>query len=185
MPFSLASLQQAAAIVHQSLPPTPQIRWPLLCEALGCEVWMKHENHLPVGAFKLRGGLVYFHHLAHQGERPAAVISATRGNHGQSVAFSASRYGIQPIIVVPHGNSREKNAAMRSLGAELIEHGEDFQASREYAAERARREGLHLIPAFHPWLVAGSPATAWSCSPRWPTLTKSTCRSVWVRASAA
>ena len=155
MPFSLAALQQAAAIVHQSLPPTPQIRWPLLCEALGCEVWMKHENHLPVGAFKLRGGLVYFHHLAHQGERPAAVISATRGNHGQSVAFSASRYGIQPIIVVPHGNSREKNAAMRSLGAELIEHGEDFQASREYAAERARREGLHLIPAFHPWLVAG------------------------------
>ncbi|MBF3223310.1 pyridoxal-phosphate dependent enzyme, partial [Pseudomonas aeruginosa] len=97
MPFSLAALQQAAAIVHQSLPPTPQIRWPLLCEALGCEVWMKHENHLPVGAFKLRGGLVYFHHLAHQGERPAAVISATRGNHGQSVAFSASRYGIQPI----------------------------------------------------------------------------------------
>ena len=90
MPFSLAALQQAAAIVHQSLPPTPQIRWPLLCEALGCEVWMKHENHLPVGAFKLRGGLVYFHHLAHQGERPAAVISATRGNHGQSVAFSAS-----------------------------------------------------------------------------------------------
>ncbi|WP_073647677.1 threonine dehydratase [Pseudomonas aeruginosa] len=155
MPFSLASLQQAAAIVHQSLPPTPQIRWPLLCEALGCEVWMKHENHLPVGAFKLRGGLVYFHHLAHQGERPAGVISATRGNHGQSVAFSASRYGIQPIIVVPHGNSREKNAAMRSLGAELIEHGKDFQASREYAAERARREGLHLIPAFHPWLVAG------------------------------
>ena len=139
MPFSLASLQQAAAIVHQSLPPTPQIRWPLLCEALGCEVWMKHENHLPVGAFKLRGGLVYFHHLAHQGERPAGVISATRGNHGQSVAFSASRYGIQPIIVVPHGNSREKNAAMRSLGAELIEHGEDFQASREYAAERARQ----------------------------------------------
>ncbi len=135
MPFSLAALQQAAAIVHQSLPPTPQIRWPLLCEALGCEVWMKHENHLPVGAFKLRGGLVYFHHLAHQGERPAAVISATRGNHGQSVGFSASRYGIQPIIVVPHGNSREKNAAMRSLGAELIEHGEDFQASREYAAD--------------------------------------------------
>ena len=84
MPF--LSLQQAAAIVHQSLPPTPQIRWPLLCEALGCEVWMKHENHLPVGAFKLRGGLVYFHHLAHQGERPAGVISATRGNHGQSVA---------------------------------------------------------------------------------------------------
>ena len=185
MPFSLASLQQAAAIVHQSLPPTPQIRWPLLCEALGCEVWMKHENHLPVGAFKLRGGLVYFHHLAHQGERPAGVISATRGNHGQSVAFSASRYGIQPIIVVPHGNSREKNAAMRSLGAELIEHGEDFQASREYAAERARHEGLHLIPAFHPWLVAGVASYSLGCSPRWPTLTKSTCRSVWVRASAA
>lgn len=155
MSFSLAALEQAAAIVRQTLPPTPQIRWPLLCEALGCDVWMKHENHLPVGAFKLRGGLAYFHHLAHQGERPAGVISATRGNHGQSVAFSASRHGIHPVIVVPHGNSREKNAAMRSLGAELVEHGEDFQASREYATERARRDGLHLIPAFHPWLVAG------------------------------
>ena len=155
MPFSLSALEQAAAIVHQSLPPTPQIRWPLLCEALGCEAWVKHENHSPVGAFKLRGGLVYFHHLAAQSPRPAGVISATRGNHGQSIAFAASRLGLPATIVVPHGNSREKNAAMRALGAELIEHGEDFQAAREHAGELAARDGLHMIPSFHPWLVAG------------------------------
>ncbi|WP_435605527.1 threonine dehydratase [Pseudomonas knackmussii] len=155
MPFSLPALEQAAAIVHQSLPPTPQIRWPLLCEALGCEAWVKHENHSPVGAFKLRGGLVYFHHLATQSPRPAGVISATRGNHGQSIAFAASRLGLPATIVVPHGNSREKNAAMRALGAQLIEHGEDFQAAREYAGELAASEGLHMIPSFHPWLVAG------------------------------
>lgn len=155
MPFSLPALEQAAAIVHQSLPPTPQIRWPLLCEALGCEAWVKHENHSPVGAFKLRGGLVYFHHLAAQSPRPAGVISATRGNHGQSIAFAAARLGLPATIVVPHGNSREKNAAMRALGAELIEHGEDFQAAREYAGLLAASEGLHMIPSFHPWLVAG------------------------------
>lgn len=155
MPLSLPALEQAAAIVHQSLPPTPQIRWPLLCEALGCEAWVKHENHSPVGAFKLRGGLVYFHHLAQQSPRPAGVISATRGNHGQSIAFAAARLGLPATIVVPHGNSREKNAAMRALGAELIEQGEDFQAAREFAGERAARDGLHLIPSFHPWLVAG------------------------------
>ncbi|WP_160287841.1 threonine dehydratase [Pseudomonas knackmussii] len=155
MPFSLPALEQAAAIVHQSLPPTPQIRWPLLCEALGCEAWVKHENHSPVGAFKLRGGLVYFHHLAAQSPRPVGVISATRGNHGQSIAFAAARLGLPATIVVPHGNSREKNAAMRALGAELIEHGEDFQAAREYAGLLAASEGLHMIPSFHPWLVAG------------------------------
>lgn len=155
MPFSLPALEQAAAIVHRSLPPTPQIRWPLLCEALGCEAWVKHENHSPVGAFKLRGGLVYFHHLAAQSPVPAGVISATRGNHGQSIAFAAARLDLPATIVVPHGNSREKNAAMRALGAELIEHGEDFQAAREYAGKLAASEGLHMIPSFHPWLVAG------------------------------
>lgn len=155
MPLSLPALEAAAAIVHRSLPPTPQIRWPLLVEALGCETWVKHENHSPVGAFKLRGGLVYFHHLAAQAPCPAGVISATRGNHGQSIAFAAARLGMPATIVVPHGNSREKNAAMRALGANLIEHGEDFQASREYATALAERDGLHLIPSFHPWLVAG------------------------------
>ncbi|MCY1286086.1 L-threonine dehydratase biosynthetic IlvA [compost metagenome] len=155
MPLSLESLEQAAAIVHASLPPTPQFRWPLLGEALGCEAWVKHENHSPVGAFKLRGGLVYFQRLSEQPERPRGVISATRGNHGQSIAFAAARHGMNASIVVPHGNSREKNAAMRSLGANLVEHGEDFQAAREHAAELAARDGLHLVPSFHPWLVAG------------------------------
>ncbi|MCY1414876.1 L-threonine dehydratase biosynthetic IlvA [compost metagenome] len=155
MPLSLAALEQAAAIVHASLPPTPQFNWPLLSEALGCEVWVKHENHSPVGAFKLRGGLVYFQRLSEQPDKPSGVVSATRGNHGQSIAYAAARHGMSATIVVPHGNSREKNAAMRSLGANLVEYGEDFQASREHAAELAERDGLHLVPSFHPWLVTG------------------------------
>ncbi len=154
----LVDLEAAARIVHAVMPPTPQICWPLLCERLGTEVWVKHENHTPVGAFKIRGGLVYFHHLAAgalETKKPAGVIGATRGNHGQSVGFAARRHGIAATIVVPHGNSLEKNAAMRALGIELIEHGEDFQAAREYATALARDRALHLVPSFHPLLVAG------------------------------
>lgn len=154
----LVELEAAARIVHAVMPPTPQICWPLLCERLGTEVWVKHENHTPVGAFKIRGGLVYFHHLAAgalEGKKPAGVIGATRGNHGQSVGFAARRHGIAATIVVPHGNSVEKNAAMRALGIDLIEHGEDFQAAREYATTLARDRSLHLVPSFHPLLVAG------------------------------
>jgi len=152
---SLDMLEDAAAIVHRALAPTPQYAWPLLCEALGTQVWTKHENHAPVGAFKLRGGLVYFDELARAGAKPAGVISATRGNHGQSVAFAAGRCGMSATIVVPHGNSREKNAAMRALGAELIEHGDDFQAARERAMQLANERGLHMVPSFHPLLVHG------------------------------
>jgi len=152
---SLARLEHAASLVHQSLSPTPQYRWPLLQEAMGAQVWIKHENHTPLGAFKVRGGLVYFHHLAAVRPAPAGVISATRGNHGQSVAFAARAHGIPATIVVPHGNSREKNAAMRALGAELVEHGEDFQAAREHASELAEKRGLHMVPSFHPLLVEG------------------------------
>jgi threonine dehydratase len=152
---SLASLENAAAIVYRTLAPTPQYAWPLLCEALGAEVWAKHENHTPVGAFKLRGGLVYFNDLAQRHSKPAGVISATRGNHGQSVAYAAARTSMRCTLVVPHGNSREKNAAMRALGAELIEHGDDFQAAREYAAGLAADRGLHMVPSFHPLLVHG------------------------------
>jgi len=152
---SLETLERAAAIVHRVMPPTPQYAWPLLCEALGTQVWAKHENHTPVAAFKLRGGLVYFDELARSREKPAGVISATRGNHGQSVAFAAGRCGMSATIVVPHGNSREKNAAMRALGAELIEHGDDFQASREHAKQLAQERGLHMVPSFHPLLVHG------------------------------
>ncbi len=152
---SLKTLQTAAAIVYESMPPTPQYAWPLLKPALGAEIWVKHENHTPIGAFKLRGGLVYFRDFAQRKGRPAGVISATRGNHGQSVGYAARQYGIPATIVVPHGNSVEKNASMRALGVELIEHGEDFQAARERAAWIAQQRGLHMVPSFHPLLVHG------------------------------
>ena len=141
--------------MYQTLAPTPQFAWPLLGAELGAEVWVKHENFTPTGAFKVRGGLVYFHELVAGGARPAGVISATRGNHGQSVGYAARKNNIAATIVVPHGNSLEKNAAMRALGVELIEHGTDFQESREHAAHLARERNLHMIPAFHPHLVRG------------------------------
>ena len=149
------ALDAAAAIVYGAMPPTPQFSWPLLNEALGSEAWVKHENHTPTGAFKVRGGLVYLHQLAQREPGVAGIVSATRGNHGQSLAFAARRHGMRASIVVPHGNSAEKNAAMRALGAQLIEHGEDFQASREYALGLARQQGLHMVPSCHPDLIAG------------------------------
>lgn len=152
---TLPQLDAAAALVHQALAPTPQYAWPLLREALGSEVWVKHENHTPIGAFKVRGGLVYFHDLARRGNPPSGVITATRGNHGQSIGFAARRCGIAATIVAPVGNSREKNAAMRALGVELVEHGEDFQAAREHAARLASERGLLMVPSFHPLLVRG------------------------------
>src|SRR3982751_3724019 len=148
---TLEELEAAARVVYRHMPPTPQYRWPLLGEHAGAEVWLKHENHTPVGAFKLRGGLVYFSELG----KVNGVIAATRGNHGQSVALCARQYGIAATIVVPHGNSVEKNAAMRSFGARLIEHGEDFQAAREYAESLASEERLHMVPSFHRLLVSG------------------------------
>lgn len=157
-----ADLRAAAAIVHDVMAPTPQYRWPLLEAAFtaggdggGFELWVKHENHTPVGAFKIRGGLVYFDRLLQQRARPAGVVSATRGNHGQSIAFAAARHRVPALIVVPHGNSREKNAAMRALGAELVEAGDDFQAAREHAQALAEARGWLMVPSFHPDLVAG------------------------------
>jgi threonine dehydratase len=155
------AIEDAARIVHAAMPPTPQYAWPQLAQVLGTEVWVKHENHTPVGAFKLRGGLVYFDGLRRAAQRPAGVIGATRGNHGQSMAFAARRHGLRCVVVVPHGNSREKNAAMRALGAELIEHGADFQAAREHAAQLAQAERLHYVPSFHHDLVRGV-ATYWA-----------------------
>ncbi len=152
---TLAQLEAAAALVHAVMPPTPQYCWPLLCRRVGAEVWVKHENHAPTGAFKVRGGLVYMRELKRQQPEVAGVIAATRGNHGQSVAFAAGRAGLAAVIVVPHGNSVEKNAAMRALGAELIEHGHDFQAAYEYAMGLAAERRLHALRSFHPWLVAG------------------------------
>lgn len=151
----LASLESAAELVYRVMPPTPQIRWPLLCARAGAEVWVKHENHTPTGAFKVRGGIVYMHRLRRREPDVTGVAAASRGNHGQSVAFAASRAGLRAVIVVPHGNSREKNAAMRAFGAELIEHGADFQEAYEYLAGLAEAERLHLVRSFDPALVAG------------------------------
>lgn len=152
---SLAELEAATSIVRTVVPPTPQYRWPLLCKQLGAEIWLKHENHTPVGAFKLRGGLVYLDHLRQQLPAVRGVVSATRGNHGQSIALAAGRVGLPAAIVVPHGNCREKNQAMRALGAELIEEGEDLQAAVEASCRIADERGWHRIPSFHHLLVAG------------------------------
>jgi len=155
MTHTLAQLRAAAAIVHAHVPPTPQHPWPLLRERCGLQLWVKHENHTPVGAFKLRGGIVYFERLLAGGARPGGVVCATRGNHGQSIAMAARQHGLSVTIVVPHGNSREKNAAMRALGATLIEHGDDFQSAREHAQALAAQHSWHMVPSFHADLVAG------------------------------
>src|SRR4051812_163281 len=152
---SLETLDSAARLIYQSVPPTPQYRWPLLDLHVGASVWVKHENHTPTGAFKVRGGLVYMDALCRGGVRPSGVISATRGNHGQSVGFAARRYGIPAAVVVPSGNSVEKNAAMRALGVEVIESGHDFQAAADAADEIAVSRGWHRFPSFHASLVVG------------------------------
>jgi threonine dehydratase len=152
---SLAEIRRAAKVVHSVFSGTPQYTWPLLSKRLEAEVWVKHENDTPIGAFKVRGGLAYMQALAEKHPHVRGVITATRGNHGQSIAFAAARHGISATIVVPHGNSVEKNAAMRALGAELIVHGRDFQEAAEYMQELAIERGLHEVPSFHPWLVRG------------------------------
>ena len=153
--FDLGQLERAHAIVGEAVPPTPAYAWPLLAERLGASVVVKHENHTPIGAFKVRGGLVYLERLKRERPDTPGIISATRGNHGQSLAFAAGRYRLPVTIYVPRGNSVEKNRAMRAFGAELVEHGEDFQAAREEAYRRAEADGLHMVPSFHPDLVLG------------------------------
>ncbi len=153
--LSLPELESAADLVHSVLPSTPQIDWPLLAAETGCDVWIKHENHLPTGAFKVRGGVVYLAGLVSNGAPPAGIITATRGNHGQSIGFVARRMGIKATIVVPHENSTEKNAAMRALGVELVEEGHDFQAAAEHALRLSQERNLHMVRSFHPLLVRG------------------------------
>jgi threonine dehydratase len=153
--FDLRELELAQEVVGHAVPPTPAHAWPLLTERLGTSVVVKHENHTPIGAFKVRGGLVYLDRLKRKQPNTPGIISATRGNHGQSLAFAASRLGVPAVICVPHGNSVEKNRAMRTFGAELVEHGEDFEAARDEAVRRARFAGLHMVPSFHPDLVLG------------------------------
>ena len=149
------ALLSALELVRQAMPPTPQQRWPLLDARCGAQVWVKHENHTPVGAFKLRGGLVYIEGLKRREPRLREVVSATRGNHGQSIAFAAARHGLAATIVVPRGNSVEKNAAMRALGARLVEHGDDFDEARVEARRIADEEGIVYAPSFAPELVLG------------------------------
>jgi threonine dehydratase len=153
--FTLTELESAAALVHGTFAATPAIAWPLLAARTGTEVWVKHENHTPTGAFKVRGGLVYMDRLAREGPQVRGVVSATRGNHGQSLAFAGARHGVPVTILVPHGNSREKNAAMRAFGARLVEHGADFDAAREEAMRLAAAEGMEFAPSFAPDLVKG------------------------------
>ena len=155
MIFQSDEVAAARQTVYSVMAPTPQYAWPLLRQRLGMKVWVKHENHTPAGAFKVRGGLTYFSALAGAAGGARGVIAATRGNHGQSVGFAARKYGMDATIVVPHGNSVEKNAAMRALGATLIEHGDDFQAAREHANELARQQHLHMVPSFHRDLIKG------------------------------
>lgn len=153
--FSIDEFTEASHIVSRHMAPTPQFAWPLLSEAVGAEVWLKHENCTPTGAFKVRGGLVYIDRLVR--ERPAVngVVCATRGNHGQSVAFAGRAGGVSVTIVVPHGNSPDKNAAMRGFGAELVEHGVDFQAALEHSVVLAEERGLEAVPSFDRDLCRG------------------------------
>jgi threonine dehydratase len=152
---TLSELEAAAEIVHRVVPPTPQYCWPLLSRRVGAETWVKHENQTPIGAFKIRGGLVYLDDLKRSRPGIAGVISATTGNHGQSIALTATRLGLKATIVVPYGNSPYKNRAMAAFGANLVEHGHDFQAAYEYALALAERENLHPVRTFHPLLVRG------------------------------
>jgi len=159
MPASLAmftanEIADARSIIQDAMPPTPQYAWPLLQSELGIETWVKHENHTPTGAFKVRGGLVHMRKRVQRGQTNG-VITATRGNHGQSIPYAASRNGVKTTIVVPHGNSVEKNAAIKALGAELIETGRDFDEARVTCMQMAEERGLDMIPSFHMELVLG------------------------------
>jgi threonine dehydratase len=147
---------RASQTIYESMPPTPQYRWPLLSERVGTEVWLKHESHNPLGAFKMRSALVYFRNLVDSGVTPRCAVAATRGNYGQAVAFAARRQGIEPVLYVPHGNSVSKNRAMRSLGATLVEHGDDFEQARQESVRWAAANGHHCVPSFHPWLTEGT-----------------------------
>jgi threonine dehydratase len=157
---SLDEIRQAQQIIYSVMPPTPQFSWPLLGRRMGTEVWVKHENHTPIGAFKARTAIVYAAELFENGRKINGLITATRGNHGQSVALAAQRFGVPCTIVVPFGNSKAKNAAMQAQGATLIEHGSDFQESREHAMKLANQQGLHMVPSYHYNIVKGV-ATYW------------------------
>ena len=153
--WTLEQIEETLPLVHAVVPPTAQLSWPLLSRRVGCEVWVKHENHTPIGAFKVRGGVTYIDSLKRREPKVAGVITATRGNHGQSVAKAAIAAGLRAVILVPHGNNPEKNEAMKAFGGELVEHGVDFDEAREKAAEMSDQMNLHMIPSFHEDLLRG------------------------------
>jgi threonine dehydratase len=158
---NLAAIDDAANFLRALMPPTPQFVWPQVAAALGTEVWLKHENHTPIGAFKARSVAVYFRELRRREPGVRGVVTATRGNHGQAVGLAARRFQLPATVYVPRGNSVEKNAAMQALGVTLIEHGEDFQESREEAVRVGKRDGLHLVPSFHHDIILGV-STYWA-----------------------
>jgi threonine dehydratase len=153
--FTLDELAAATATVRTYVPPTPAYAWPLLAERVGATVVVKHENHTPTGSFKARGGLVYVDALCRADRNLKGLVTATRGNHGQSVALAAARNGVPVVIAVPEGNSREKNAAMQAFGGELVTGGKDFDESRAVAAQIQNERGYHFVPSFHRDLVKG------------------------------
>ena len=153
--FTLDDLERARTVVAAHMAPTPAYRWPGLCRRAGCELWLKHENHTPIGAFKVRGGLVYLDELQRGAGLPRGMVTATRGNHGQSIPFAARRYGVPVTVLVPEGNSVEKNAAMVGWGAQVVEYGRDFDVARVEAERRAVADDLLFTPSFHPALVRG------------------------------
>ncbi len=155
MTMTLEELDRAAGLVYQVMAPTPQYAWPKLRTRIGCNVWVKHENHTPTGAFKVRGGLVYMDRLKRAQPGVPGIVTATRGNHGQSISFSAGRAGIPATIYVPHGNSPDQNASMSTFGARVVEFGKDFDEAKHEAHRVAAAENLHFIPSFHWDLVAG------------------------------
>jgi threonine dehydratase len=173
---SLAQIREAQSVVYRHMPPTPQYSWPLINLRLsagqlpGVEAWIKHENHTPVGAFKLRGALVYMDWLKQTQPNLAGVVAATRGNHGQGVGMAARLLGLKAIIVVPHGNSKEKNRAMLAQGVELLEHGHDFQESLEFARTLAEERGFTMVDSFHERLVMGTATYALELFEGAPTL---------------
>lgn len=167
---TLAEIESVAAMIDPIVPPTPQFSWPLLNSRVGCELWVKHENHTALGAFKIRGLLHYITQVVARQPGLRGVIAATRGNHGQAVTFAARRLGLTSTIVVPHGNSVEKNRSMRALGADLIEHGDDFQASLVYSRQIAAERNLHPVPSYHHDLVTANAGSAITFLRQVPTL---------------
>jgi threonine dehydratase len=152
---SLDELEEAAALVRRTVPATPQNAWPRLGLRVGCEVWVKHENLTPTGAFKVRGGLLYLDRLKARDPDVRGVVCATRGNHGQSIALASARIGVSATVYVPRGNSPDQNAAMQAFGANVVVHGADFDEAKHEAARVAAAQRLHFVPSFHRDLVLG------------------------------